>query len=202
VQAISTPRSAVAKRGRGRPPKTDDASTRDRLLDAAADTFADKGFEATTVADIATSVGVTPAAIYNHFGSKEELLYAAGRRALDELVTTMSATGRTPRRTTDLATLYLQPGMARARVLLLELHVAASRRPELAAHLAAWHREMADWIATTVKGSGEDAGARIKALFLLLLGLCHLEQLDSLVADAASLEHEVSAMVDALFGRG
>lgn len=35
--------------------------------------FADKGYEATSVADIAAGVGVTKSALYVHFGSKEDL---------------------------------------------------------------------------------------------------------------------------------
>ena len=47
----------------------------ERLLDAAAEAFADKGFHATTTRDIAARVGLSPAAVYVHFASKEELLY-------------------------------------------------------------------------------------------------------------------------------
>jgi AcrR family transcriptional regulator len=47
----------------------------ERLLDAAAEAFADKGFHATTTRDIAARVGMSPAGVYVHFASKEELLY-------------------------------------------------------------------------------------------------------------------------------
>jgi AcrR family transcriptional regulator len=46
-----------------------------RLLEAASEAFADKGFHATTTRDIAARVGLSPAAVYVHFASKEELLY-------------------------------------------------------------------------------------------------------------------------------
>jgi AcrR family transcriptional regulator len=47
----------------------------ERLLEAAAEAFAEKGFHATTTRDIAARVGLSPAGVYVHFSSKEELLY-------------------------------------------------------------------------------------------------------------------------------
>jgi AcrR family transcriptional regulator len=58
--------------------KKDETSTRDRLLASAALLFVDKGFEATSVADIEVAVGLVPrrGTLYKHFRSKEELLDA------------------------------------------------------------------------------------------------------------------------------
>jgi AcrR family transcriptional regulator len=53
------------------------ADTRERLLRAAADAFAERGFDGTRVADIAAAAGVSNGALYAHFGSKAELLLAA-----------------------------------------------------------------------------------------------------------------------------
>src|SRR5579864_3804062 len=62
------------------------AETRSRLLRAAADAFAVRGYDGTRVADIAAAAGVSNGALYAHFGSKAELLVAAlhahGRRLL------------------------------------------------------------------------------------------------------------------------
>jgi AcrR family transcriptional regulator len=45
------------------------------LLKAALDCFAAKGFHATTTREIAQRAGLSPAAVYVHYASKEELLY-------------------------------------------------------------------------------------------------------------------------------
>src|SRR5579859_2110108 len=62
------------------------AETRERLLSAAADVFAERGYEGTRVADIAALAGVSNGALYAHFGSKAELIVGAlrahGRRVL------------------------------------------------------------------------------------------------------------------------
>lgn len=58
---------------------------RDRLLAAAVAAFGDKGFHATTTRDIAKAARLSPAAVYVHHPSKEDLLYLisiAGHREL------------------------------------------------------------------------------------------------------------------------
>lgn len=48
---------------------------RTRLARAAIDAFATRGFHGTTTRDISTSAGMSPAAMYVHHRSKEELLF-------------------------------------------------------------------------------------------------------------------------------
>lgn len=51
-------------------------TARQRLLNAAVEAFAEKGFTATTTRDIASRAGMSPAAVYVHHDSKESLLYS------------------------------------------------------------------------------------------------------------------------------
>ncbi|MEU1376970.1 TetR/AcrR family transcriptional regulator [Streptomyces triculaminicus] len=46
-----------------------------RLLTAAVEAFAERGYHATTTRDIAGRAGMSPAALYIHYRTKEELLY-------------------------------------------------------------------------------------------------------------------------------
>ena len=76
-----------------------DASTVDRLMHAAAHAFADKGFHATTTRDIASGAGLSPAGVYVHFGSKEELLFnlsRSGHESALRLLRDAIADGATP----------------------------------------------------------------------------------------------------------
>jgi len=50
-----------------------------RLLLAAVEAFAERGFHATTTRDIAGRAGMSPAALYIHYRTKEELLYQISR---------------------------------------------------------------------------------------------------------------------------
>jgi AcrR family transcriptional regulator len=59
----------------GRPPRI----TRDQLFETARGVFAVKGFEAATLADIASELRITPAAVLRHVDSKQELFRLAMR---------------------------------------------------------------------------------------------------------------------------
>lgn len=67
---------------------------RDRLVLAAVDLFADQGYDATTVAQIAERAGVTKSTFFRHFPDKRELLVAGQEtlcRLLVEGITTAPA---------------------------------------------------------------------------------------------------------------
>ena len=53
-----------------------DDSPRGKLLSAAARLFRDKGFDRTTVRDIAREVGIQSGSIFHHFPTKDDILYA------------------------------------------------------------------------------------------------------------------------------
>lgn len=69
--------------------------TRSLLLDAAAAVFAEKGFMAATLDDIARTAGYTKGAIYKHFAAKEDLFLAVSdrywRRYFDTFAEVLSA---------------------------------------------------------------------------------------------------------------
>jgi AcrR family transcriptional regulator len=58
-----------------------------RVLAEAVVLFADRGYDACTMRDLASAVGIKAPALYNHFSSKERILYAASRRALTQFLT-------------------------------------------------------------------------------------------------------------------
>lgn len=60
--------------------KEDTQITRDRILNAAADLFYEKGVSHTTLGDIAKAVGMTRGAIYWHFTNKLDLFSALHER--------------------------------------------------------------------------------------------------------------------------
>ncbi|EID52463.1 TetR/AcrR family transcriptional regulator [Saccharomonospora xinjiangensis] len=70
-----------------------------RLMLAGVESFAERGYHATTTRDIATNAGMSPAALYVHFPSKAALLFAISRsghqQALD-LVRNAAESAGTP----------------------------------------------------------------------------------------------------------
>jgi AcrR family transcriptional regulator len=76
-----------------------DASVRTRLsrddrmeqtLEAAHELFAERGYAAVTMDEIAAAVGVTKPLLYNYFGNKERLYIACMERAGDSLINTIA----------------------------------------------------------------------------------------------------------------
>lgn len=57
------------------------AENRERILDAAARLFREKGFDGVGVADIMKAAGLTHGGFYGHFASKEDLIAQASCRA-------------------------------------------------------------------------------------------------------------------------
>jgi AcrR family transcriptional regulator len=55
-------------------------STRERVLDVALDLFTEKGFDRTSLREIAEKLGVTKAALYYYFASKDDILMALHMR--------------------------------------------------------------------------------------------------------------------------
>ena len=76
------------------PAGADQSSTRERILDAAIETFAARGFRSTTVRDLAAAVGIKAPGLYAHFTSKEEILSRAMLRALKGFLRYMTAGSR------------------------------------------------------------------------------------------------------------
>jgi AcrR family transcriptional regulator len=74
-------------------------TARERLIDAAVEAFAEKGFAATTTRDIASRAGMSPAAVYVHHDSKESLLYTVslqGHLAALDVINRAAATPGEP----------------------------------------------------------------------------------------------------------
>jgi AcrR family transcriptional regulator len=59
------------------------SDTRQRILDVALDLFTDQGYDGTSLRQIAEQLGVTKAALYYHFESKEDILMALHMRIHD-----------------------------------------------------------------------------------------------------------------------
>lgn len=62
------------------------ADRRNTILEVAREVFSEKGFERTSMAEIAAKVGVVEGALYKHFGGKRELLFEATRAFYEPLI--------------------------------------------------------------------------------------------------------------------
>src|SRR5690349_5506869 len=65
--------------------------TRDALVDAAAEVFVRRGFDAASLDEIAETAGFTRGAIYKHFDNKEDLFLAVFDRVNDRVLGAFSS---------------------------------------------------------------------------------------------------------------
>ena len=129
--------------------------TRSLLLDAAEDVFAEKGFTAATLDDIAHAAGYTKGAIYKHFATKEDLFLAVSdrywRRYFDNFAELMSSSGQVGAHELDeIADRWRQLSHDRGAehaALGHEFTLYLVRNPEVRERVAAKRSEVVDALA-------------------------------------------------------
>ena len=108
---------------------------RAKLIEAAAEVFAEKGYDRAGVAEIARRAGYTTGAIYGRFSGKAELLLAAiearSESELDVLFNEHRFEGRVTDILTTVGAHLVTDEMGTDGALLLEAFVAARRDPEV-----------------------------------------------------------------------
>lgn len=127
--------------------------TQASLLDAATVLFAEKGVDATSVADVAARAGCSVGSVYHHFRDKKALLYAVFERMGEELRAT-TREGADPARwqgatVADVLRGYLEFSLevGRDRPLSKRAALEASRDdPALREHLAELYSELHEGI--------------------------------------------------------
>ena len=81
--------SSASEAGATRPRRKGEL-TRERILDAAEEIFAERGFEGTTLRDVAARVGLRNPSLYNHFDSKDDLYAAVLERGVGPVLKVLS----------------------------------------------------------------------------------------------------------------
>ena len=122
-------------------------ATRRKLLDAAKQIFAQQGFEAARLEDIAAGAGYTRGAFYANFKSKEEIFYALFeewvRERIDTFTNALRQHSDPAEKLVALRTHYAELATDRRLVLIsMEFKLFAMRHPEARARLRIRHRRI------------------------------------------------------------
>ncbi len=162
------------------------ADTRERLLAAAAQLFADHGIDAVSVDLVAEAAGRTSGAVYDHFGSKQGMLLALLDEWEQSLVTVIAAEFELASDVADrlravAANLIVRASEETRRLLLLEreLWLRAARDPDVARALrvraaeahARMARGFAAWMADGIIGPVADPDTLATVFRALVVGL-------------------------------
>jgi len=142
--------------------------TRSHILDVAGELFAERGYDATSVAGICARAGLTKGAFYHHFKSKQAVFLELRLRWLAPLETQLSL-ARDPDETlpqllqqvADLArAMFAEAGENQRQQVFLELLSAARQDPTiLPAMLAPLHRYR-EWFAQLINAGIEEGALR------------------------------------------
>jgi AcrR family transcriptional regulator len=134
------------------------AQTRERLIEAAARVFAEKGFAETSLDEVADAAGLTKGAVYSNFENKEALLRAVLQAQQDRMHSIGEAAGSGTReeQAAIAARLFGETVAAERDVYLLWLEFVAYalRHPEMYPDFLARHRAAREDVARMIKEHG------------------------------------------------
>ncbi|MDV3128581.1 TetR/AcrR family transcriptional regulator [Mycobacterium sp. 21AC1] len=144
--------------------------TRTLLLDAAEAVFAEKGFTAATLDDIANVAGYTKGAIYKHFATKEDLFLAVSdrywRRYFDNFAEVMSSARQIGARELDeIATRWRQLSRDRGAehaALGHEFTLYLRRNPEARERVATKRAEVVEALGRFIIEGVDRMGATLR----------------------------------------
>ncbi|MEM1110915.1 MAG: TetR/AcrR family transcriptional regulator [Pseudomonadota bacterium] len=109
--------------------------TAERILDAAEDLFAERGYAATSLGDVADRVGIRSPSLYNHFRNKEALYTAVLERLLADFsapIKELSVGEVTPEQVMDWLEVIVRKHHANPNLARLLQHAALSGGPQTA----------------------------------------------------------------------
>lgn len=182
--------------------------TRRRVIEGAAEAFGQLGYEGARVTDIAEAAGLSSGAMYNHFGSKAELLAAVVEdHACDHLLEWVGGPGEPGGGLLDLIlerAKQLGADDQTENPLLIEAVTAARRDPDVLAALSGQVAEREDLVIQVLalaQSTGEaaaDVDPRATARFMLmaLLGSVLVRAMDLPAIEPGAWDAFVTRLID------
>jgi AcrR family transcriptional regulator len=142
---------------RTRPPRTE---VRERLLAAASRVFADKGFAAASVEDVARAAGLTKGAIYSNFASKDELFFELLGEQVARRVLTFEAIEAPPAGAREVGDALMKAVVEEQdwQMLFIEFWQRAMRDPAARKQFVAHRREVRRAIAEAIEARATELG--------------------------------------------
>jgi AcrR family transcriptional regulator len=141
--------------------------TRDALIDAAVEVFAERGFEGASLEEIAERAGFTRGAIYKNFDGKVDLFFAVNDRINDASIERFAETlGEGNPLDTDMSVIaqrwHEQAPDREQYALILEFNLYALRHPEVMERVIAQRHANVQRIQDFMSARAESAGLNVK----------------------------------------
>jgi AcrR family transcriptional regulator len=173
----------------------DRGDTRSRLRQLALELFAEQGYEKTSLREIAERLGVTKAALYYYFKSKEDIVRSLVEdymAEIDDLIAWGKDQPRSPATRAEIVSRYLDiVGNGTAVFRLLHQNQAAVTALAAAKERGELFRERMDALVDLLTGPGAPVGDQVRAASCLMtVSFCCMHYQDR-VADPAELRSAV-----------
>ena len=133
---------------------------RDEILQVAAELFAAKGYEETTIREIGDAAGILSGSLYHHFQTKEEMLHELVRRFVTMVPHYQAIVdrGEGPKETIkEMMALGLRTAVSNPEVVAITVHERKflARHPAFAYVQTAWRQINAVWYGVIQRGVDE-----------------------------------------------
>ena len=182
-----------------------DDPTRERLLAAAAEVFAEKGYDRAGVQEIARRAGFTTGAIYGRFRGKADLLLAAiasqSHDEFEELFAEYQIKGRALDILHTVGAHLVTDEFDSGQALLLEAFVAARREPELATMLREVITEQGNELNLLIEEAKRTGALDPELDSFSVVRFCHALGLGFLLFGALGLDRPDAAPWEQLIAR-
>jgi AcrR family transcriptional regulator len=145
------------------------AQTQQRLLQAAGEVFAQRGYDRASLDDVATAAGLTKGAVYSSFAGKDDLFYALMRERIDERLALVTEAVERQATVLDIARdagsglAQLMSSQRDWHLLFIEFWARAVRDPELHDEFARERRSVRGLIAQFLEARAIEAGVTLPA---------------------------------------
>jgi TetR/AcrR family transcriptional regulator, cholesterol catabolism regulator len=137
---------------------------RDDILEAAAEVFVERGYDAATTREIGERAGVLSGSLYHHFATKEEMLFALVRDVYSEILASLAEIGEAPGTCADrlrlLVEIHVRHLIANLARTTLALHEFRSLTEEHRAEIAAAEARYASIVTELIEGGRQDGSLR------------------------------------------
>jgi AcrR family transcriptional regulator len=185
----------------GRPPASSSDDTLERIMAAAETLFARRGFDSTSIKDIAEAARLTPPALYHYFDSKEALFVATLQDRARKLMARFEAAAASQVGVLDKLCALLDVGVMvnkdddNIMLFMLSAKQEAARNPQLRTRTRPdrpyllMHELLADILQTALRNGELDPDSDIEALIDMLDACMGGMTRFAAVADTRS-EHE------------
>jgi AcrR family transcriptional regulator len=173
---------------------------RQRIIEAAADVFAARGYDAATLDDVAAAAGFSKGAVYSNFRDKEDLFLSLMRERIEqrvEAVRALTDAGGTVADQSERAGIELNDLLGSQpdwHLLFIEFWSRAVRDPKLRQELVEQRRPMRALIARFFEGQADRRGIEPPApadqLAVIVLALSNGLAIEEL-ADPGTVDAEL-----------